>query len=197
MPGESSFDDLLDRLRRRDDDAATHVFQRYAGRLLAVARGRLNPVLRQKTDPEDVLQSAFRTFFHHVADGDYELIDWESLWGLLVVITLRKCHRQGRHYLGAGRDVRKEQTTPLPAESSGADLSVIARDPGPEEAAILTETLEELLRGLDERDCRILQLRLQGHTAAEVGDLLGYTQFTVEAVLKKIRKRWSKMRDDA
>ena len=51
------------------------------------------------------------------------------------------------------------------------------------------------MRDLDERDRQILQLRLLGHTAVEIGDRVGYTQFTVEGVLKRIRKRWKERRD--
>lgn len=192
---QSSFVDVMERLRRGENDAATEVFRRYAGRLLALARSRLNPLLRRKADPDDVLQSAFKSFFHLVADGVFELRDWDSLWGLLVTMAVRKCHRQARHYHGAKRDLRREQAVTTTADSSQGDIELAGAEPTPEEAAAVADTLEELMRDLEDRDRLILQLRLQGHTAAEIGDLAGYTQFTIEGVLKKIRKRWKKLRD--
>jgi DNA-binding NarL/FixJ family response regulator len=51
------------------------------------------------------------------------------------------------------------------------------------------EPLERLLQNLNPRDREILQLRLQGCTAVEIAGQIDSTQFTVEAVLKKIRQR--------
>ena len=56
MADERSFDDLMARLRAGDADAARSVFERYTERLIALARSRLGKRLRQKVDPEDVLQ---------------------------------------------------------------------------------------------------------------------------------------------
>jgi RNA polymerase sigma factor (sigma-70 family) len=83
------------------------------------------------------------------------------------------------------------------ASSDDSGVAIVDRQPSPHEAAVLAETLKELMRDLDERDRNILQLRLQGHSAAEIGDQVGYTQFTVEGVLKRIRKRWKHLRDEA
>jgi RNA polymerase sigma-70 factor (ECF subfamily) len=195
LQDETTFLEALERLRRGENDAATAVFQRYAGRLVAVAKARLNRQLRQKADPEDVVQSVFRSFFDHLADGEFQLKSWDSLWGLLVVMAVRKCYREARYYGGAKRDVRKELAGPGLSESSDAQTAIVGREPTPSEAAVLADTLEELMRDLDDRDRQILRLRLQGHTAIEIGDLVGFTQFTVEGVLKKIRNRWKKLRD--
>jgi RNA polymerase sigma-70 factor (ECF subfamily) len=190
-----SFVDVLDRLRRGENDAATEVFRRYAGQLVKLAEARLNPLLRQKVGPEDVMQSAFRTFFRRVEDGKFQLKNWDSLWGLLAVIVVRKCHKQERHFFGPTHDVRKEVPVPRAGESSDGGVLLRGPEPTPEEAGVLVETLEDLMRDLDNRDRQILQLRLQGHTASEIGELVGFTQFTVEGVLKKIRKRCKQLLD--
>jgi len=57
-PGRS-FAELLARLQAGDDAAATRVFHRYAHRLIARARSRLDARLRAKVDPEDVVQYVF------------------------------------------------------------------------------------------------------------------------------------------
>jgi len=192
---QPSFVEILERLQRGEQDAATEVFRRYAGRLVALARTRLNPLLRRKAGAEDVVQSAFRSFFEHLANGEFQLKNWESLWGLLVVITLRKCRRQSRHYQGAKRNVHKEVTGPEPFASYDVGAVIVDREPTPHEAAVLAETVDELLQGLDERDRQILRLRLQGHTAIEIGYRVGFTRFTVEGVLKKIRRKLKKQQD--
>ena len=58
-----SFDDVITRLRDGDSEAATEIFHRFAARLIALARTRLDSRVRQKVDPEDVVQSVFRSFF--------------------------------------------------------------------------------------------------------------------------------------
>src|SRR5262245_45829842 len=87
MSPHPSFDDLMARLRTGDNDAATRVFNQYSNRLIALARRRLDPQILQKVDPEDVLQSVFRSFFRCQAAGQMDdLESWDNLWGMLVVI---------------------------------------------------------------------------------------------------------------
>ena len=60
------------------------IFQRFASQLIAKARDRLNPDIRRNLDPEDVVQSAYRTFFRRLDEGQFELANWDCLWGLFV-----------------------------------------------------------------------------------------------------------------
>ena len=48
--------------------------------LIGLARSHLGGVIRQKVDPEDVVQSVFRSFFQRNAQGNWNLDDWDSLW---------------------------------------------------------------------------------------------------------------------
>jgi RNA polymerase sigma-70 factor (ECF subfamily) len=194
MLPEEPFADLMAQLRAGDENAATRIFNQFSQRLIALARSRLDAVLRQKVDPEDILQSVFRSFFTRHADGKYELENWDSLWGLLVVITLRKCGRKVAHFHGAHHDARKETALP-----SSEGLEILAREATPIEAAILAETVEQLLRGLTERERRIVEMRLQGYTAVEIGAAVGRTEHTVHWVLKRVRKSLQQYRhlDDA
>src|SRR5438477_5807330 len=136
MPNEPSFDDLMARLRVGDNDAATQVFHRFANRLIELARRRLDPQIRQKLDPEDVLQSVFRSFFVHQAAGEITgLESWDNLWSLLVVITLRKCGRRVEYFHTASRDVQREKPSPVSEDESGADCGTSSDEPTPSEAA--------------------------------------------------------------
>lgn len=191
----SSFAVVLERLRRGEEDAATEVYRRFAGRLMAVARERLNPLLRRKADPEDIIQSAYGSFFYHLADGEYELRNWSSLWGVLLLIVTRRCCRLARRYNADKRDLHNEV-----AVAGGDDWSdripLPGREPSPEDAAVLADLLDKLLRSLpDDRDREILQLRLQGCTVAEIGERVGYTRGTVRGVLDTIRKRCEGLQD--
>jgi RNA polymerase sigma-70 factor (ECF subfamily) len=198
VSSSGSFQALIERLRDGSDDAAAEIFRVYAGRLIALARTRLDryPGIRRKVDAEDVLQSVFKSFFQRQAKGQFDLKDRDSLWGLLVVMTLRKVSRKVKRYHGREHDVRKEIGSPWDGSDPGS-WEAIAPEPTPAEAAVLADTVEQLMSGLDERDRKILTLRLQGCTAREIGDEVGLTQYTVEAVLKRVRKLLKKRMDDA
>jgi hypothetical protein len=86
MPDETSAE-LLARYRNGDDDAAEELFCRYVTRLTSLARTRLSPKLATRTDPEDVVLSAYRSFFVGVRKGRFRLRRSGDPWRLLVSIT--------------------------------------------------------------------------------------------------------------
>jgi len=193
MPSDLSFADLMARLDAGEDEAASKVFHRFAKPLIALARQRLDTQLRQKVDPEDVIQSVFRSFFAHQAAGELTgLRSWDSLWGMLVLMTLRKCRRQRRLFYADRRDVRREITlTPLASESDAWELC--DREPTPAEAAVLTETVEELLEQFAGRPRQILTLFLQGYTAPEISSQIGCTERAVYRTYARV-KEWLRCR---
>jgi RNA polymerase sigma-70 factor (ECF subfamily) len=195
MLPDPPFQDLMARLRNGDQEAAALIFQRFAHRLVALARSRLSPLLRAKIDPEDVLQTALRSFFRGQAEGRLEVESWDSLWSLLTVITLRKCGRRVEHFRAACRDVRREADVGRAEEDSAASWEAVARDPTPAEAMVLAETVGELVRGLSDRDRRIVELSLQGEGIPEVAAEIGCSERTVERVLQRLRERLERMRD--
>jgi RNA polymerase sigma-70 factor (ECF subfamily) len=187
MSPAESFDDVIGRLRAGDQDAAAEVFRRFASRLIALARTRLDTQMRRKVDPESVAQSVFRSFFLRQANGQFELDDWNSLWSLLVRITLRKCGRRIAAFHAECRDVRREVAAAPMDQESRLPWEAIAREPTPEEAASLTETLEYLMGRLDEKQQQVVVLRLQGYTVGEIGRQVGRTERTVHRVLGLVR----------
>jgi len=182
-----SFDEVIDGLRAQDEDAAREVFRRFAGRLIGLSHSRLDKHLRQKIDAEDVIQSVFRSFFVRQAKGQFELESWDGLWSLLVRITLCKCGQKARVFLAECRDVGNEVRLAGPGDESCGPTDAIARDPTPQEAASLVETLEHMLSGLDERRRQMVVLRLQGYTVLEISQEIGCAERTVHRVLGKVR----------
>jgi RNA polymerase sigma-70 factor (ECF subfamily) len=191
MNPRDSFADLMDRLRRRDDDAASEVFHRYAHRLIALARLRLDARLRQKVDPEDVLQSVFKSFFLRHAAGRFDLDGWDGLWALLAVITVRKCGRINCFFRAAGRDADVSAVS-IGSEDGAAEPRGTG-EPSPEEATILAELVESLLRDLPERDHPVVVLGLQGHTAKEISTQLDRPERSIYRVLQRVRARIEQM----
>src|SRR5262245_4158449 len=97
---------LLRRYRRGEDDAATELYVRYAERLRALAAAQASPDLRRRVDPDDIVQSVFRTFFRRAAAGQYDVPAGEELWKLFLVIGLNKIRAVAAHHKAACRDVR-------------------------------------------------------------------------------------------
>jgi DNA-directed RNA polymerase specialized sigma24 family protein len=156
----------------------------FAGRLLAVARARLDPRLQTKVDASDVVQSVFRTYFRRAARGDFVATDPDSLLALLVRITIRKCCQQADHFLAARRDVRRESNH----DANSDNLPVPSADPMPEEEAALRETIEWLRLQLGSpRKQQILDLSLEGYGIMEISAKLGYYERGVERVRAEIK----------
>src|SRR5262249_15364 len=108
MPEDASIN-LVARWRGGDQLAANELFRRYAEQLIALARSRLSAKFSQGVDPEDVVQSAYRSFFHGTRDGRYDILRGGDLWQLLVVITLHKVQHQVRRNLAGKRSITREQ----------------------------------------------------------------------------------------
>jgi RNA polymerase sigma-70 factor (ECF subfamily) len=173
-------------------DAAREIFERFAGRLILLARYHLDARLRQKVDPEDVVQSAYKSFFLRYGGVDLAAEGWDGLWGLLTVITLRKCADRARHFRAGRRDVARE----APAAEEGAESwrGAAGREPTPEEAAALAEAVENLLRGLDEGERPIIELSLQGYSTQEISERLGRAERSVRRLRERVRHQLERMR---
>jgi RNA polymerase sigma-70 factor (ECF subfamily) len=198
VPQDRSFDELMARLRAGDEDAAAHVFRRFAGRLVALARTRLDAAVRRKVGAEDVMQSVYRSFFRRHAEGQFdhfELDGWDGLWGLLARITLRKCGRRIEHFRAACRDVRREAAGEPSSDCAGGGWAALAREPTPPEAAMLAEAVEGLMASLEGRNRDIVSLALQGYTAAEISAQLRRPERTVYLVLGRVKDRLKRMQD--
>lgn len=195
MRAPDDFESLMARLRTGDEEAAAEVFSRFAHRLIGLARTQLHDLIRSKEDPEDVVQSVYRSFFARQRDGQFRIDSWDDLWGILTVMTVRKCGRRLTYFRAARRDVGRE--VHLQAEEAGAGWEAVARDPTPSEAAALAETLEQVLRDLDAPDREILALHLQGCPLPEISAQVGYSQRTVRRALDTLRHRLRNLQQSA
>jgi RNA polymerase sigma-70 factor (ECF subfamily) len=175
----------MNRLRARDQAAATEVFRRFAARLVGLARSKLDPQTRRKVDPEDVVQSAYRSFFTRYGAGSLAISTWNELWCVLTVITVRKCSNQVTHFRAGRRSVSRETSAHTWEDFVGA----IDREPTASEAAMLAETVERLMLGLNPDDRAIIELSLQGYTVPEISARLGPSERTVRRLRERVRLR--------
>ena len=177
----------MDRLKAGDQSTARLIFERYARRLIGLAASRLPSPLKAKEDPEDAMQSAFKSFFARQKKGEFQPEDWDELGTLLTYLTVCKVDRRIRRYLADKRDVRRESIPATDADGETSHWEAAAPDPTPAEAAMLADTLRETTAKLAEADQTVLTMRLQGYTAGEIATAIGKSERHVFRVLAAVR----------
>jgi RNA polymerase sigma-70 factor (ECF subfamily) len=189
-PGDGS---LVRRWCAGEQQAAQQIFDRYVERLLGLAKRRLNERLARRVDPEDIVQSVFRTFFARVQADFFSIQDPDDLCKLLVRITLHKTLKQVAYHQAAKRHPDREQ---FPRENHQDPLmQLMDREPGPEEASAFLDELEHFLERLRPVERRIVELRLQGYGTDEIARILGIYDRKVRRVTERIRGLAESIRD--
>lgn len=181
---------LLERLRKGDQQAGSELFQRYADRLVTLARGRLSAKLAQRVDAEDVVQSAYRSFFAGARNGRYDLQQASDLWRLLVTITLHKLQHQFKRNTAEKRSVDRERR-PANPQLGGIPYDLLAQEPSPVEAVALTEEVERLMREREPLHRRMLEMALQGYDTEEIAADTQRSERTVRRVLERVKQQLS------
>src|SRR5437762_6283177 len=176
---------LLERFQKGDREAASQLYQRYAERLLALTRRKSSSALACRLDPDDIVQSVFRNFFHAAREGGYDVPPGEDLWKLLLVIALNKIRARGTFHRAAKRDVRRTRRI------EGLDPYTLAKENpyGQSAATFLRLVAEEALASLSPLLRRIVELRIEGYQVHEIAQLTGRSLRTVERTLQDCRKR--------
>jgi RNA polymerase sigma-70 factor (ECF subfamily) len=182
--GTASDRSLLRRLQHGQADASTELYLRYAERLLALAAAQTAPDLARRIDPEDIVQSVFRTFFRRASLGHYTIPDGEEIWKLLLVIALNKVRTIGAFHRAAKRDVRR-------TFGGEAFDRAVESQPGRGEDAlsVLHMVVEELLQSLPEAHRRMIELRIEGHEVNDIAAAVQRSKRSVERVLQDFRQR--------
>jgi RNA polymerase sigma-70 factor, ECF subfamily len=178
--------DLIALWRAGDQNAAQQVFDRYAARLLALARKRISQRIASRVDAEDVVQSVFRTFFHRAKEGRFEFEDQDDLFKLLVRITVHKTLRQVEYHKAGKRDASME--TPQGDDASSERMQhFLSREPSPDTEAAFLDQLEHFLCQLKPQERRILEMRLQGYSNDEITAELGIIDRRIRRIIERVR----------
>jgi RNA polymerase sigma-70 factor (ECF subfamily) len=171
-----------------DQDAAAQLWKRYAIRLIALVRSRLTSKLASKVDPEDVVQSAYRSFFTEARDDRYVLQQSGDLWRLLVAIALHKLDHQMRRHRAGKRSAALEQHFGAESDLLHLHAQRIAKEPSPAEAVALTDELEQMMRMLEPPRRRMVEMRLQGYSLEEIAADTKRNERTVRRALKQVEQ---------
>jgi RNA polymerase sigma-70 factor (ECF subfamily) len=190
---------LVERLRAGDRAALAGVFDHYRARLLRMVDLRLDPRVRARLDPADVVQDAFLDAAQRLGDYLRDAKLPPFLWLRLIVgerLTTLHRHHLGTRMRDAGREVSLYREA-LPQASTAALASMLlGRQTSPTQAVQRAERLlrvQEALNSLDPVDREVLALRhFEQLKRAEVAQALGITE---EAGAKRYIRALKRLKD--
>ncbi|MEM7558844.1 MAG: sigma-70 family RNA polymerase sigma factor [Planctomycetota bacterium] len=172
----------LDDLAEGKPTAVEQFWQRYGESLQRVAERQIASWLRRRVDPEDVVQSACRTFFRRASEGNFSFESKDDLWKLLLTITLNKVRMQARFHSRNRRSVSKEQAMPEEANLQPAEWDHAI------EQVELQDMLQVAFADKDDERKRVLEMWLEGRTQNEIAKVIGCSERTVRRIQDRIRK---------
>src|SRR5262249_31880270 len=171
--------ELLQRAAAGDPAGWKTLLAPHRDRLRRIVAFRLDPRLRGRVDPSDVLQEVYLEAFRHL--GDYLRQPEMPFFVWLRAVAGNKLLELHRHHLGtrmrdAGREGSIDRGGPA-VTSAALAAQLLGHAPPPGEAAIRAEAkarLQEALDGMDPVDREVLALRHFEHlTPAETARVLG------------------------
>jgi RNA polymerase sigma-70 factor, ECF subfamily len=174
---------LLELYRSGDQHAALTIYVRYAGRLRALAVSQCAADLRVRFDPDDIVQSVFRTFFAQLRQGSYNVPEGEELWGLLFVMALHKIRNQANYHRAAKRDI---------GQTIGG-LALEEQQFANDESSLqfLLMLIDDELKDYPPINRTIVRMRIEGYDINEIVRESGRSRRTVERVLQDFRQKLS------
>jgi RNA polymerase sigma-70 factor (ECF subfamily) len=191
-PDENTSDrSLLRRFQDGQMDAATLLYLRYARRVRALASAQLGRDLSARLDPDDLVQSIFRSFFRRAVEDHYDVPEGEELWKLLLVISLHKIRDAASYHRAAKRDVR--------ATEAGVEFDHAIATGATDDESALTElhmVVEEILQQLPESQRAIIELRIESYQVDEIAAKTQRSRRSVERALQDFRKRLKVVLDE-
>ncbi|MFK7820173.1 MAG: ECF-type sigma factor [Planctomycetaceae bacterium] len=180
---------FISALKAGEDDAVTEIWNRYATRLIGLARSRMRAANRRVADEEDAAMIAFDSFCRAAGDGRFEKLDDRAdLWQILVLITVRKAVDLTKH------EKRLRRGGGVVVSELVDDL--VSVEQTPELAVAAIEQYESLLKELGDDQLRSIAIaKMEGYTNHEIAEQIGCTRQTVQRRLNVIRATWEEELD--
>ena len=178
--------DLVSDYQAGSESAARDLFDKYCERLMKLAKRRIGQRMASRFDPEDVIQSAFRTFFTRVKNDEFTFEAEDDLFKLLVRLTVRKTLRRIEHHSAAKRNPNLE------AAQRTDDVEpfalVASHTVTPDMEVALIDEFQDFIGNLPELDRKVIELKIQGYSTVEIAEQVGSYERKVRRVLERIEK---------
>lgn len=187
---DDGFEALLARIAKGSDAAMWELLDRYSRNILRAVRRRLAPNIRSKIDPEDIVQSVWKSFLRK--RSQFELFTTsEGFIAYLVKMAQLKVFETHRHFKREAYDVHREETiegplvdlrrephiqSPLVDRKGGAPSSLVrARD-----------NWERALAKEGDLAQQVIQMRLQRLTQDQIAAQLKISKSSVRRILQSL-----------
>ncbi|MDR0327544.1 MAG: helix-turn-helix domain-containing protein [Planctomycetaceae bacterium] len=185
-----------------DADAAQKIWNDYFGKLVRLARRKLEGLPNRDSDEEDVALSAMNSFYQGLVQNKFDHIhSRDDLWKLLVTITVRKATARRRSHFAqkrGGGQVRGESIFGNQEDGDDGLARILGTEPTPELAVSVAENCRLMLDQLPDEAIRQVALwTLEGYRIDEIADKLGCVRRTVERKLERIREIWGEVPEQA
>jgi len=175
---------LLDRVREGDEDALAALLEEFQYPIRRVARRFLGRALRPHLDSVDLMQVVHKTLLLALRNQKIELAEPEKVVALATTIVQRNV----AHYWG---HIKRKPETQLSAAVGSQDEPF--DDDTPAKVCAFTDEVENLLKGLNPVDRRLLELRLNGYTTADAARELDVAPSRLRMRLGRLRKRFKQL----
>lgn len=176
------------------EPAVLHRFYAEFGPVLrALAHQRVSPLMQRRFDADDVVQSTLRTFFRRAQVGEFLFEDNRRLWSLLCAITLTKLREKTRFHQRQSRATAREEPLDEGTRRNDSKQCLTARGPAPDATFEFAEEFEHLLAGLEEREQRLVNLKLQDLTNDEAAEALDISERTVQRMLHELQVKFMQL----
>jgi len=176
-------------LAEGDEDVATEFWNLFGSRIRALADKNLTGNLHRRVEPDDIANSACRTFLRRAKSGHFDLPDSESLWRLMCVITLAKTSAYARYHFAQKRGIQRERS--IHAGDGTARRPIVelvaSKSPTPEEIVDFRDQFLHLMTSFDAESQQIVQLKLEQHTNANIAEQMGCAERTVRRKIKRVQ----------
>ena len=181
MVESETFEQLIQRVRQGDDDAARDLVHRYEPEVRRFIHFRLTtPSLRRFVDSLDICQSVMANFFVYLDKGELELDNPEQLRRLLITMARNKLHDHARKMKAARRDARR-----LQAGGDGHLKNVADPIDSPSQQIMAEELVEALRNRLSEDELYLVDQRFSGRSWQELAADL---KTSAEALRKRMTR---------
>lgn len=177
--------DLLRLWKSGNQQAAQVLVDRYMLRLTALAQSRLSRVLARRLDADDIVLSAWRSFFVAANRSRLQVPGDDNLWPLLATFTLRKLQRQAQRQLADRRSMTREVS--LSDDDDWCEF--VSREPTPDDAAQLTTDIDSLLARLEPTDREIVMHRLHGDDLEAIAAKMKCSERSVRRAMQRVRSQ--------
>ena len=180
-------------VRDNDAEAIREFCGRYASPLLRLAENNLHDRLRRRVDPEDVVQSAFRTIFRRLQGGEFSFETDDDLWQLLCAVTLNKSRQQARRHTQQKRSLDQE----IYLDGTANPPGLPSTQPTPDDAATLIDLVEHFLdSATDEEERTVIVMKLDELSNEEIAHQMQRSERTIRRILARLRSRMASMLEE-